>query len=80
MMSSSDSDSYSGYGSDNDCGSDISGHSSRSSEYSNESGGESYYNRNGEGDSVDVSLDRYASRCDDVKPTVCLSDNGEAGP
>ena len=79
-MSSSNIDSHSGYGSDNDYGSDISGHSLRSSEYSNESGDESYYNRNGEEDSEDLSLDQYAGRCDDVKPTVCLSDNGEAGP
>ena len=80
-MSSSDtdSDSHSGYGSDSDSGSDISGHGFRSGDNSYESGGESEYNRNGEEDSKedfeDLSLDQYAGRCDDVRPTVSLSDN-----
>ena len=81
MMSSSDStdsDSHGGFGSDSDSGSDISGHSSRSGDCSYESGGESEYNRNGKEDSKEdfeeLSLDRYAGRGDDVRPTVCLSD------
>ena len=76
LMSSSDEDSLGGYGSDSDSVSDSSGHSSRSSDYSdNESRGERNDNGNGGDDSEDLSLDRYAGRCDDVKPTVSLSDN-----
>ena len=78
LMSSSDEESHSGYGSDSDSVSDTSGHSSRSSDLSDnesESGGESGDNGNGGCDSEDLSLDRYAGRCDDVKPTVSLSDN-----
>lgn len=78
-MSSSEDNIYghSDSGSDSDTGSDSSGHSSRSSDKSDyESDREENGNNNSGGDETEEpSLARYAGRCDEVKPTVSLSDN-----
>ena len=66
-----------GFASDSDSGSDSSGHSSKSSDSSDYEGDtveiDNY--KSGGDDTEDLSLARYTGRCDDVKPTVSLSDN-----